>query len=380
MSDAHAPWSSASARRGAGWLLGGAVDGDVVISCRVRLARNLRGFPFLTKASPEHRLGVMDAVRAQLACAGLGPALLWANVHELPSLERTLLVERHLMSKELAKGDLPRGLAVTLPDESLSIMVNEEDHLRVQCVLAGMALPRAWAMASEADDRLEAGLDVAYSPRFGYLTACPTNVGTGVRMSVMLHLPALRISGEIEKVKRAASDMGLSVRGFYGENSEALGDFFQISNQRTLGRPEGLILGELHEQIVPTVVAYERAARRQLVERQRRTIEDQCGRALGLLRHARLLTPEETMGALSLTRLGRLLSLADCQNVATDDAGLLQLMLQVQPAHLQRIAERQMDQQQRREFRADLVRQRITGALGDGRSTGEATAQGHDPV
>jgi protein arginine kinase len=358
--------------------MGGALDGDVVISSRVRLARNLRGFPFLTKAGPEHRLGVMDAVRAQLACAGLGPALLWANVHELPSLERTLLVERHLMSKELAKGDLPRGLAVTLPDERVSIMVNEEDHLRIQCVLPGMALPTAWAMASEADDRLEAGLDVAFSPRFGYLTACPTNVGTGVRMSVMLHLPALRSGGEIEKVKRAASDMGLSVRGFYGENSEASGDFFQISNQRTLGRPEGLILAELHEQIVPTVIAYERAARRQLLVRQRRTIEDQCGRALGLLRHARLLTPEETMGALSLVRLGRLLQIADCPAIATDDAGLLQLMLQVQPAHLQRIAERQMDQQQRREFRADLVRQTLAARPENGPSAGPVTTPAPD--
>ena len=364
MSDTRAPWSVESARRGAGWLLGGAIDGDVVVSCRVRLARNLSGFPFLSRATLDQRLEVMDAVRAQIARASLGPALLWANIHELPSLERTLLVERHLMSKELAKGDLPRGLAVTLPDERVSVMVNEEDHLRVQCLLPGMALPQAWAMASEADDRLEDGLDIAYSSRYGYLTACPTNVGTGVRMSVMLHLPALRLSAEIEKVKRAASDMGLSVRGFYGENSEASGDLFQISNQRTLGRPESMILAELHEQIVPTVIAYERAARRNLLDKQPRLVEDQCGRALGLLLHARLLTPEETMGAISMVRLGRALNIADCASIAADDATLLQLMLQVQPAHLQRIAERQMDQQQRREYRADLVRQRLTPATG----------------
>jgi protein arginine kinase len=370
VSEPVVPWSLASARRGACWLGEPAPDpsgapaapgpaplahttGDVVLSSRVRVARNLARCPFLGRATPQQREEVLDAVRTQLACARVAPTLLWVNVHELPVPERLLLVERHVMSKELAKGDEPRGLAVSLPDERLSIMVNEEDHLRIQTIRPGLDLAGAWAQASAADDQLEAGLDLAFSPRLGYLTACPTNVGTGVRMSVMLHLPALKLTGEIDKVKRAAGDMALSVRGLYGEGSEATGDLFQLSNQRTLGRTESIILSELQDEIVPRLVEYERAARLALLERRRRTLEDQVYRALGTLRHARLLSPDEALGALSLVRLGVL-----CGLITGIDEGLcVRLISQVQQAHLQKLAGRTMDQQQRREYRADFVRQ-----------------------
>jgi len=355
VSEAATPWSTDSARRGAEWLTSQGAEPDVVISSRVRLARNIRQLPFLARCSEAQREQLLTLVRGAVAQAQLAVHVLWVDVHRLSNIERLLLVERHLMSKEHAKGDLPRGLAVSLPDERLSLMVNEEDHLRLQVLRSGLALTDAFKQLDEADDRLEQHLDYAYSPRFGYLTACPTNVGTASRMSVMLHLPALRLTGEIEKVKRAAKDMGLALRGFYGEGSEATGDLYQISNQITLGKPESVFLHELEHEIIPKVVQYERAARGALVDKRRRYTEDACCRALGVLRTARLLTPDETMGLLSLVRLGVLSGVIE----GVSEQTVTQLWVQVQQAHLQRVAGCELDQQKRRERRADVVRERL---------------------
>jgi len=353
VSESAPPWSTDSARRGAEWLTGQGAEPDVVISSRVRLARNVRQFPFLSKCSEAQREQLLTLVRGAVAAAQLATQVLWVDVHRLSQIERLLLVERHLMSKEHAKGDAARGLAVSLPDERLSVMVNEEDHLRLQVLRSGLALGEAFKQLDEADDRLEEHLDFAYSARFGYLTACPTNVGTASRMSVMLHLPALRLVGEIEKVKRATKDMGLALRGFYGEGSEAAGDLYQVSNQVTLGKPESIFLHELEREIIPRIVAYERAARSALLEKRRRYTEDTCWRALGVLRSARLLTPDEAMGLLSLVRLGVLGGLIG----GVAEQTVTQLWVQVQQAHLQRVAGKEMDQQRRREHRADVVRE-----------------------
>lgn len=357
MSDATTPWSTDSAKRSAEWLSSQGAEPDVVISSRARLARNIRQFPFLAKCSDAQREQLLTLIRGAVAQAQLAQQVLWVDVHRLSSVERLLLVERHLMSKEHAKGDSPRGLAVSLPDERLSLMVNEEDHLRLQVLRSGLALADAFRQLDEADDRLEEHLDYAYSARFGYLTACPTNVGTASRMSVMLHLPALRLVGEIDKVKRAAKDMGLALRGFYGEGSEAAGDLYQVSNQVTLGKPESVFLHELEREIIPRVVQYERAARSALLEKRKRFTEDSCWRALGVLRTARLLTPEEAMTLLSLTRLGVIAGLLG----GLSEQAVTQLWVQVQQAHLQRAggAGGEMDQQRRRELRADLVRERL---------------------
>jgi protein arginine kinase len=396
-----------SIRAGAPWLAGTGRESDVVISSRVRLARNLVAFPFPSRATLAQRAQTLEACQRHLtggALDGLTPGdrVAWAPVHTLSAMDRHLLVERHLMSKEHARGIAtpgatkaapptadapkgpasgkaaeaaaearpadagpgeapktpePRGIAFTLPDESLSVMVNEEDHLRVQVLRSGLALSEAWRQADEADDRIEAGLAYAYAPRFGYLTACPTNVGCGVRMSAMLHLPGLRLSGEIEKVKRATRDMNLALRGFYGENSEAAGDLYQVSNQMTLGKPESAILHELEREILPEIVRYERDARAGLMQRKRRFLEDQVFRALGVLRHARLLTPEEALERLSLVRLGAMLGLIDANEPA-----VTRLFLLTQPAHLQRLLGREMDQGTRREARADFVRTSLGGA------------------
>jgi protein arginine kinase len=313
--------------------------------------------------------------------------MIWVDVHHAPSLDRTLMVERHLISKEHARGLTPgckgdktetiepdspnaealqrisaRGVAISLPDESVSVMINEEDHLRLQVLLSGLELTAAFDRINRVDDLIEGPcprsrqvLGYAFSERFGYLTACPTNVGTGIRVSVMLHLPALKMTGEMDKVRRATRDMSLAVRGYYGEGSEAAGEFYQISNQTTLGKSERVILDEFEQQIIPQVIAYERAARKMLLEKRRRLLEDRVFRALGTLRSARLLTPEEAVSLLSEVRLGAVTGLI--REVTEQDVN--QLILLTQPAHLQRVLGREMDQGERREARADLVRQRL---------------------
>ncbi|MGQ0628976.1 MAG: ATP--guanido phosphotransferase [Phycisphaerales bacterium] len=395
-----------AAVRGAPWLAGTGRDADVVISSRVRLARNLAGRAFPVRSTLAQRAEVLELCRAHLMSGLLdqpGRRMAWCDVHALAPLERSLLVERHLISKEHAKGKPlpatvpasaapagagtppsaetlpdPRAFAVSLPDESLSVMVNEEDHLRIQVLRSGLALTEAFESADRADDQIEGtlpgaraaaigsaepgvtpsqapGLCYAFSSRFGYLTACPTNVGCGARLSVMLHLPGLRLTGEIEKVKRAAKDLNLALRGYYGEGSEATGDLYQVSNQSTFGRPERAVLHEIEREIIPDIVRYERDARATLAGKRRRLLEDQVYRALALLQSARLVTPEEALTNLSLVRLGIATGL-----VPLVDADVTQLFLLTQPAHLQRVVGRELDQQRRREARADLLRARLT--------------------
>ena len=273
------------------------------MSSRVRLARNLAGFPFVHRATPEERLGVLSACRRQLS-------------------------------------SLPASLTGGSAASPLSW------------------IDACWAQISAVDDALEAGLEYAFAQRFGYLTACPTNVGTGLRMSVMLHLPGLRLTGDIEKVKRAAADMNLAVRGFYGEGSEAAGDFYQVSNQTTLGKVEGVVLHELQQEIIPQIIEYERVSREALMSKRRPTLEDTVHRAAALLTHARLLSTDEAMQLLSHARLGVHLGLLR----DIDGARVNRLMLTVQPAHLQRAAGRELDQEQRRYARALVVREVLAGA------------------
>jgi protein arginine kinase len=386
------PFSSAAVKRGAEWLRGQGADSDVVVSSRVRLARNIAGYPFLSRASRVQRAEILDLCRDRLLTCGIAQQMLWVDVHQAPPLDRTLMLERHLISKEHAKGVIPggakgepqpaesadaamapvpgapvsngeaRGVAVSLPDESVSVMVNEEDHLRLQVLLSGLELGAAYQRVNQVDDLIPGAgrtsgrvLEYAFSPRFGYLTCCPTNVGTGIRVSVMLHLPGLKLTGELEKVRRATRDMNLAVRGYYGEGSEAAGEFYQISNQTTLGKSEAQILKEFEQEIMPQVINYERQARRLLLEKRRRLLEDRVFRALGILRHARLLSPEEAITMLSDVRLGVVTGLV--KGVTEQDVN--QLILLTQPAHLQRVLGQEMDQNARREARADLVREKL---------------------
>jgi len=337
------------------WLKGEGPRSDIVMSSRVRLARNFAGFPFVNRCKRTDRSQVLDLAKRHLLDLQLSPQLLWIELIGLPQLERSLLVERHLISTQHSKGEEPRAVAVSTPDETLSIMVNEEDHLRIQVIRSGLALSEAFEQIDAIDDRIEDRIDFAYSPRFGYLTACPTNVGTGIRVSVMLHLPGLRITGEIEKVKRAAESMCLAVRGFYGEGSEAVGDFFQLSNQTTLGKSERAVLQDFEHRIIPKIIEYERLARRSLMEKRRHILEDQVFRALGTLRYARQLKADEALQLLSLARLGVHCGLLPDVNPST----INELILLVQSAHLQKAIRREIDQAERRIERARLVRSRI---------------------
>ena len=368
--DAHPetnPMRESAFSKNAEWLRGLGESNDVVMSSRVRLARNISGFPFTPRASRIDRTQILEACKHRILNMSTSTAsqFMWINLHQVGREERNLLVERQLMSMQHAKGrlsngkggiDEPRGVAVLVPDERVSIMVNEEDHLRLQIIRSGLALGACLAEANELDDQIEAGMDYAYHPRFGYLTACPTNVGTGLRLSVMLHLPALKLTGELEKVRRAARDMGLAVRGFYGEGSESPGEFYQLSNQTTLGKSDDMLLREMEHEIVPRVVGYERQARKNLLANRKEMLEDQIWRAMGILRHARLMKVEEAMEYLSLIRLGVLLGIID--GVSLEQ--IHSLLLACQPMHLQKSIGSPLTQQQRRVARALFIRNHLS--------------------
>lgn len=349
---------------GTEWLRGAGAACDVVMSSRVRLARNLRGFPFQTTADERQQAEVLELARARLMSVPLAEQVMWIDLREISATERELLVERQLISRQHAKGkisgqpsstDRPRAVAIGLPDERLSVMVNEEDHLRLQAIRSGLALTSAYEELDAADDKVEAGLDVSFHPRFGYLTCCPTNVGTGIRLSVMLHLAGLKLIGEIDKVKHAAMDMSLAVRGFHGEGSDAAGDLYQLSNQTTLGKSERVLLQEMERDIVPRVIDYERHARKVLMETRRVWLEDRVHRAMGTLLSSRLMATNESLELLGVARLGAVLGLLP----GVDQLRLNNLMLEVQPAHLQRSAGASLDQQERRIERARLIRSRL---------------------
>jgi len=337
------------------WLRGAGPNSDIVISSRVRVARNLAGFPFVGQANRRQRHEVLSTAREQITSNRVADNVLWVDLNDSPRLDRQLLVERHLISKQHGSDHpVPRAVAVG-SDETFAIMVNEEDHLRMQVLRSGMQLGEAWEQINRIDDVLEQKLDFAYSRRFGYLTACPTNVGTGVRVSVMLHLPALKLTGEIEKVRRAARDMHLAVRGLFGEGSEALGDLYQVSNQTTLGRSEQEILADFRHTIVPQIIAYEQQARKALLRQRLEQLDDKVWRAWAILTHARVLSSEEVLELLSHLRLGVNLGRIDDIDLRT----LNELFLLTQPAHLQKITGEEMDPASRRTARAQLIRQRL---------------------
>jgi protein arginine kinase len=345
------------------WLRGSGPMSEVVISSRIRLARNISGFPFLAKATRAQRQGVERRVRDTILSPALARPIggsgqvLYVDLENAPDIDRTLLVERHLISKPHAAAEGARGVAVG-GDETVSIMVNEEDHLRIQVLRSGLQLEETWQQINAIDDALEAKLDFAFHPRFGYLTACPTNVGTGIRVSVMLHLPALKLTGEIDKVFRAAKDLKLAVRGLYGEGTEATGDFYQISNQTTLGKSEDEIIDDFKRTVIPKIIDYEHQARKTLVNDRTVALDDKVQRALGILRSARLMASEETLFLLSHLRMGVNLGRVKGIDIRT----LNELFLHTQPAHLQKIHGKKIEGDARRAARAEYIRHRLGGA------------------
>jgi protein arginine kinase len=336
------------------WLRGNGPESDVVVSTRIRLARNLAHFPFTNRAPAHQKTEVEGKVREAILKADLPSRLLYLRVDTLPALDRQFLVERQLISRELAAVlDGPRGVAFD-DKESVSLMVNEEDQLRLQVMRSGLALDEAWQTIDSVDDALEARLTYAFHDQFGYLTACPTNVGTGMRASVMLHLPALGLTKQIEKVFRSLQKINLVVRGLYGEGSRASGDLYQISNQVTLGRSEARVLQEIREVIV-VILQYERTARAALMKERRQAEQDRVARAIGTLGSATMITSEETMELLSAVRLGIHLHLLDDLPATTVN----QLFIHTQAAHLQKLMGTPLDGEERNAARARYLRNKL---------------------
>jgi protein arginine kinase len=334
------------------WLRGTGPESDIVMCSRIRLARNLADFPFTNRASrgekgeiESHFKNATDRAHVELS---------YLELNGMSALDRQFLRERQLISNELANGEGPRGVAIG-PQENISIMVNEEDHLRIQVMLSGLSLGEVWDQINRLDDRLEEHLAYAYSPQLGYLTACPTNVGTGIRVGVMLHLPALVQTKQIDKVFRALQKINLAVRGLYGEGTQAFGDFYQISNQQTLGKSEQELIRILSD-VVPQVIQYERTARTALMNERRQHLHDQVSRAYGVLKTAHTISSEETMHLLSSVRMGINLGLIDDLPIATVN----ELFIQTQPAYLQKLQGTELGVEERNVARASYLRSRLS--------------------
>jgi protein arginine kinase len=279
----------------------------------------------------------------------------YVNLNQATAIDKLFLVERHLISKEHAEGEGERGVAFG-KSETVSLMINEEDHLRIQVIRSGFELKKTWDTIDEIDNILGESLNFAFSSRFGFLTACPTNVGTGMRVSVMLHLPALGMTKHIEKVFNAVGKLGLVVRGLYGEGTKVSGDLYQISNQFALGKSEKEILSII-ESVIPRITSYERMARKALVMESKDQLEDRIWRSYGMLKAARMITSEEILQLLSQVRMGVNIGLIDDIEMQT----LNELFVLTLPAHLQKLEGCELDSAQRNVIRASYVRKRLDG-------------------
>lgn len=336
------------------WLRGTGPESEIVISSRARLARNINGLRFITKMEPSERATCEEMIQRRIMDAKLALPGHYLPLHKAEPIDRKFLVERHLISKEHEDSTHPRGVYIGL-NEAVAIMVNEEDHIRLQVMQSGFQLQEAWRLCNKVDDELEQRLDYAFSPQLGYLTACPTNVGTGLRVSVMLHLPALVLTRHIEKVFQAVSKINLAVRGLYGEGTEASGHFYQISNQVTLGRNENEIVQNV-EHVIPTIVRYEHNARQTLLAKDRKRLEDRVWRAYGMLKYAQLLPSDEAMMLLSAVRMGVHLGLLKDLSLRSVN----ELFIFIQPAHLQKLTGRTLEPVDRDVRRAEFVRSKLS--------------------
>jgi protein arginine kinase len=354
------------------WFSGSGPLADVVISSRIRLARNLAGHKFLSRCSNTEKTEILEKLKDVLMSLELGDKIFYISIDKTSALNRDFLVERHLISRHHAAGKGPRGVVIA-QREFFTAMINEEDHLRLQVLKAGCQLSSCAKQINQIDDMIEKKVSFAYSPRYGYLTACPTNLGTAIRCSVMLHLPALKMTGQIEKFLHAAKDMGLAVRGLFGEGTEAASDLYQLSNQVSLGVSEQTIVSEFEKTIVPEIVEYENAARNQLLSKQVDTFDDKISRAMALLQNAHLISSQEALFLLSHLRLGinmyqrmgaatpalkRLHTLVGStnKNKSLSIATINRLFMLTLPAHLQLNYGKPLDSTHRDALRARIIR------------------------
>ncbi len=341
------------ARTPAAWLSGKGEETLVVLSTRVRLARNIAGCDFPPSADKETKsriVGYLDSTIARSKTLATG---MYIKSGDITALDSDFLVERHLISPDFLNGESGRAVLIE-QDEDISIMVNEEDHLRVQALSAGLDPKGAYDKAVKYEKEIGEYLEFSYDSDFGFLTTCPTNSGTGMRASVLIHLPGLVLTREIEKVISFVTRSGLVVRGFYGEGSDVLGNLFQVSNQHTLGITEEEILAKI-SKVTSEIIDYEAGARTRLVNEASEMIEDKIWRAYGILKNARVLTSEEVMNLLSAIRLGHAMNIIDNLDTAT----INEILLLSQPAHLQKYYGSEMDQNRRDFVRSQMVREKL---------------------
>lgn len=326
----------------------------IVLSSRVRLARNVKNWPFPGYAKKPDRIEALKTIRPAVETLPQMQNGFGETMDNLTALDKQILVERHLISREHAAKNAGSGLVIS-KDEGLCVMINEEDHLRMQSLKPGLQLKEAWQVLDQFDSALEKKLEYAFSPELGYLTACPTNLGTGIRVSAMLHLPALVLSEQINQIVQAVNKLGLAVRGLYGEGTEALGNIFQVSNQMTLGEVETDIVERLNK-VLAQLIEHEENARASLLEKKPKVLFNHIGRAYGVLANAHSITSKETMNLLSLMRLGVDLGLfgGDAKLALVDE-----LFITTQPAHLQKQFSEKLSAEERDLLRADMMRDRL---------------------
>lgn len=341
------------AKKPAVWLSGEGSNAQVVLSSRVRLARNIANSPFPSRADTDKRESILSFVTSAVEKSQSLNRGTFVDCSKLDDLDKSFLVERHLASIELTRCRDSSALLIG-EKENTSVMINEEDHLRVQALAAGLEIRKASRMADEIDGELSKSLEFAFDPAFGYLTACPTNTGTGMRASVLIHLPGLALTREIEKVISQISKLGLVVRGFYGEGSDVWGNLFQVSNQTTLGRSEEDIVESL-ERVTQQIIEYEENARKRLFSEAEDQIEDKIWRAYGILRYARTLTSEEVLNMLSAIRLGIGTGIVESLSLSQVN----EILALTQPAHLQKYFKKRMEPGERDRVRAELVRSKL---------------------
>jgi protein arginine kinase len=325
----------------------------IVMSSRVRLARNVKDAAFPGWAKKPERVRVLDLIRPAIQSLPEMKDAFAESMDSLSTLDKQILVERHLISREHAAKSAGSGLVVNR-EETLCFMINEEDHLRMQALRPGLQLRQAWTAIDQADTALEKRLEYAFSPELGYLTACPTNIGTGIRVSAMLHLPGLVLAEQINPIIQSVNKLGLAVRGLYGEGTEALGNVFQVSNQMTLGESETAIVERL-EKVLAQIIEHEGNARDTLLEKKPKMVFNHIGRAYGILANAHSISSKETMNLLSLMRLGVDVGLFP----GVDRALVDELFILTQPAHLQKQHSEKLSAEERDLLRADMVRERL---------------------
>lgn len=335
------------------WVEGTALDEDVVVSTRIRIARNLKKYRFPQSMNIKEADALTQEILNVMKKMPNGNNYKFFKINSLNPVERVSYIEEHLISPGLI--NRPDYSSFLLKDdEKVTIMINEEDHLRIQVLYPGLKFKEAWKAINEIDDFLEGNLDYAYDEKFGYLTACPTNVGTGIRVSAMVHIPALSIAGHVDSLVRGFQQIGLTVRGIYGEGTEAFGNLYQISNQTTLGEEEEDIINRL-KGVIHQTISRERDIRQSLISKRRYEIEDRIFRSYGILKYARKISSKEAMKYLSDVRLGKELGIINDIGFKEID----RIMIEIQPGSIQKYANKELNNKERDILRAEYIRQRL---------------------